>query len=73
MKALCTLVAAALLCASRAQAAPKACQGYGSPSPLCSTCQHCAYCGRDKGRAGNTAVCVVCEKARLEEEARKRR
>lgn len=40
------------------------CQGGDRPSIGCKTCVHCAYCGVDKGRAVNSATCVVCAAAK---------
>lgn len=40
------------------------CLGGNRPSVRCKTCEHCAYCGKDKGRAGNSATCVVCSPPR---------
>ena len=39
------------------------CQGGLRPSVRCTTCAHCAYCGKTKGRAANSGTCAVCEKA----------
>ena len=64
------LLLSGVLAASALADAPKIewqkgkCLGDNKPSARCKTCEHCAYCGRDKGRAGNSATCVVCEKAR---------
>jgi hypothetical protein len=70
MNALRIVLAAALLCAApQLRAVPiNKCDGYESRSARCKTCEHCWYCGRDKGREGNTAFC-----ARRAEEAAKRR
>ena len=40
------------------------CQGGLRPSVACKTCEHCAYCGRDKGRGANSATCAVCAAAK---------
>ena len=46
------------------------CQGGLHPSRSCVTCEHCAHCGRDKGRSSNQGTCVVCEKSRAAEKQR---
>lgn len=58
--ALITMSAAAFA----AEPSPLACQGGDHPATRCKTCEHCQYCGKDKGRFDNSATCVVCEKAK---------
>ena len=59
------LAAVALADAPRAAPVVGKCQGGLRPSVRCSTCEHCAYCGKDKGRGANSGTCAVCERLRM--------
>ena len=54
---------------------PGCCLGGSHPAANCKTCEYCYYCGHH-GRWGerpeNSATCVVCEKARAMERAKKK-